>query len=182
MSRFAYTVLVLGCLACHDQVGNAQEVVIPRSHAEIRPVSGLFGGQSNCDAQACPPTHKVCVPVPDKIKKTTVVYGCVVKDFCLPKCALGGLFGGCCSHNGCPTGECEHVRSKRVLLKKVVTEECPSFKCVVEERPGGDAAACGRILCRLRGRCTCQDSCGRIPPSAYLGSARDSGAGAPRAR
>ena len=34
----------------------------------------------------------------------------------------------------CP--ECDHVRTKNFLIKKVRIEECPSFKCVPTVAPG----------------------------------------------
>src|SRR5262249_38135733 len=37
----------------------------------------------------------------------------------------------CC--DGCPCGRCGHPRTKRILMKKIITEEKPTTKCVVEE-------------------------------------------------
>lgn len=81
-------------------------------------------------AHAACAAHKVCVPVPDIKKTPRVVYGMVEKDFCLRKCC----FGANSCHRECKCPQCERVRTKRVLVKKVIVEECPSFKCVVEER------------------------------------------------
>ncbi len=89
----------------------------------------------NMRAQDCKLGHgcdKVCVPVPDVKKKTRVVYGVVERDFCLPRATFCGK---CCAEDGA----CGKVRTRHVLVKKVVTEECPSFKCVVQPRP--DCAA-----------------------------------------
>src|SRR5262245_54868808 len=125
MRRLIRVSLALTCLAALVQAGSAQEVQLI-SHR----------GPGCCDAP-CPTANKGCVPVPDKIKKTTVLYACKEKDYCLPKCShshgcfLAGLFGhgGCNDCNACPAdcgplGNCGHPRTKNVLLKKSVTTEC----------------------------------------------------------
>jgi hypothetical protein len=69
--------------------------------------------------------RKVCKAVPETKKKT--VYSCKEEDFCVPKCR-----GLCHGHGGDDCG-CATPRTRRVLVKKEVTEECPSVKWVVEK-------------------------------------------------
>ena len=110
---------------------------------------------------ACPPACaapcKVCVRTPAVKKKTTVLYGCKQVEYCLPLCSFWGRLVGGCGHSwgrlcgegndcsghscgdckdSCPEGGCEGPRTKRVLLKRVVIEECPITKCEIVERPG----------------------------------------------
>ncbi len=77
---------------------------------------------------------KVCKPVPDKKKVTKIVYECKEEWYCLPQCPCPLHIGkhDCCDSSGatCPT--CEKPRCRRVLIKKIVTEEKPTTKCVVE--------------------------------------------------
>ncbi|GEM_PF-5191333 len=77
---------------------------------------------------ACP--AKVCVSEPTTKKTSKTVFSSKCVEFCLPKCS--GVFSrGCdnCAEN------CGPVRTVNVLLKKVVTEECPSTHCVVRDGP-----------------------------------------------
>ena len=83
---------------------------------------------------AAPCVHKVCVPEPTTVVKDKVIYDDRCVDYCLPKCSLLSILkGGCgCGAGGC--ADCGHPRSRRVLIKKVVQEECPDVKCVVQEQ------------------------------------------------
>lgn len=93
--------------------------------------------------------RKCCKVVPDVKKVTHTIYDCKCEDYCLPRCnclchhcksceePCQGCFGseGCLkSHcdplNLCPM--CGKPRVKKILMKKIITEECPTFKCVVE--------------------------------------------------
>lgn len=68
-----------------------------------------------------------CVSVPDTKKIPKVQYTARCETFCGSVCACGllaKLFGSDC-------GDCGTVRTRHVLLKKTVTEECPGGKCVV---------------------------------------------------
>jgi len=81
-----------------------------------------------------PPTCKVCIQEPSVVKTKKTVYTFKTVEYCLKKC-------GCCCCCSCLFGhqascpECGPVHCKRVLYKKTVTEECPSFECKVVERP-----------------------------------------------
>ncbi len=92
-----------------------------------------------------PAPCQTCEPVPDVLKHTKAVYTCKGADICLVKRSLGELLRlprkpGCCEscgecgcdcecpHCSCPQCECR-PRHKTVLLKRIVTTECPSFKC-----------------------------------------------------
>ncbi|MCC6417297.1 MAG: hypothetical protein IT429_03510 [Gemmataceae bacterium] len=68
----------------------------------------------------CQPT--TCVRVPDVKKVKHTIYACKTEEFCSAACCLHGLFRWCC--------DCGKVRTKTILLKRVVTEDCPTTKCV----------------------------------------------------
>ena len=83
---------------------------------------------------------KVCRLVPDKKKVTEVEFDCKCEDFCTP--GPSKLCGEKC-HCDCksPRGHtcekiwqpsCGCVRTRHVLMKREVTKEVPSYKCVVE--------------------------------------------------
>lgn len=123
--------VIAACLLATAQTSAGQEAIPAPKGAPV--AAAVFPGQ-------CVFTAKVCVAVPDVKKISTVVYGCKTKDFCLPACNYCKHVQDCFGPSGCDgvcaPGKCEHqARTKRVLLKKVVTKECPSFKCQVEERP-----------------------------------------------
>jgi hypothetical protein len=109
--------------------------------------TGLRAGDGPCHcphcSQACEPACQKCVRVPDVRKETHVEYRCKKSDICLIHRPLWDLFrkpaatcahcGGChdcqaCPVETCPQCEC-HPRRKVVLLKKIETVECPTFKC-----------------------------------------------------
>jgi len=79
-------------------------------------------------------TCKVCKPLPDKKNVTKVVYECKEEWYCLPKCPCPRHIGkhDCCDPRGTPCPTCEKPRCRRVLVKKFVTEEKPTTKCVIE--------------------------------------------------
>lgn len=96
----------------------------------------------------------VCVPEPSKTTKRTTVYSSKESPYCLKKCPnpLAGLFGGgCCDPCGNPAscGDCEKVRYKNVLLKRVVTEEVPDYKCT--PKPAPCTPSCGHGLFKGHG-------------------------------
>jgi hypothetical protein len=81
-----------------------------------------------------------------KISKT--VYACKEKDICLPRCPPFSFFRGGC-HDRCddcpPQADCPscgHPRTVAVLMKKVVTTECPTTKCVVSHQEAHCAPVC----------------------------------------
>ena len=91
---------------------------------------------------APPCVHKVCVPEPTVKKTDKAIYDEKCVDYCLPKCSLASIFSG----HGCGCGEggclnCGHPRTRHVLIKRWVHEECPDTKCEVEEQPVCPAAA-----------------------------------------
>ena len=86
----------------------------------------------------CPPpcAPKVCVPEPTTRKVEKVVYDDKCVDYCLPRCSLFSLFAGkgCgCGDGGCLN--CGQPRTRHVLIKRLVREECPDVKCEVREAP-----------------------------------------------
>ena len=95
----------------------------PTTDSAVQPLNHVVGGAACRDA--CPP--KVCVPEPTTKKVTRVVYESKCVEYCLPKCSL---FGGC---SNCDS--CGKPRTKHILVKKVIIEECPATKCVVHDAP-----------------------------------------------
>ena len=84
---------------------------------------------------ASPCVHKVCVPVPTVTKTDKVLYDEKCVDYCLPRCSLYSILSGhgCgCGDGGCVN--CGHPRTRHVLIKRWVHEECPDTKCEVEEQ------------------------------------------------
>jgi hypothetical protein len=142
LSRWA-----VGCLALVGSSLAAQEPAGKKASEPIPPPRTSGPVDASCPAP-CASTYKACVAVPGVTVKTKVVFGCREVDYCLPRC---GLFGGC--RDACPTENCEyHARTKRVLLKKVVTEECTSTKCVVQERVRENCPPHQRLMSWLHGR------------------------------
>ena len=106
--------------------------------------------KTDIHTEAChaPCLEKVCVPVPDKMKISKTVYACKEKDICLPRCPPFSFFRGGC-HDRCddcpPQADCPscgHPRTVAVLMKKVVTTECPTTKCVVSHQEAKCEPAC----------------------------------------
>lgn len=101
---------------------------------------------SGCEPPSCAPACERCVRLPDVTKVSKSEHACKREHFCLPKRSLFDLFspgchsGGdsCCdSCDSCdgscasPCGQCEcYARTRKVLLKRIVTEECPTYRCV----------------------------------------------------
>lgn len=114
------SIAFVGPVAAQEAVtktGANSAVVAPATH----------GGGASC-AEPCP--HKVCVSVPTTKKVSRTVYDSKCIEFCLAKCAF--FSRGCNDHCA---DNCGRVRTKNVLLKKVVTEQCPSTKCEVTLAP-----------------------------------------------
>jgi hypothetical protein len=73
--------------------------------------------------------------VPGTKKVVKAVYDVKCQDYCLKKCPHFGYENKCCSscdggNPGCTN--CGKVRTRKILLKKFVTEECPATKCEVD--------------------------------------------------
>lgn len=105
-----------------------------------------------------------CKVVPDVKKKTKVVYDCRCEPFCLPRlscqgkhCAQCGSCDGCCKCESPPA--CGKVRNKTILMKKTITTECPSWKCVVEK-------VCERVPYKVYRMVPCD--AGSAPPAPCL--------------
>jgi hypothetical protein len=80
---------------------------------------------SDCD--------KVCVPEPAKAKKVRTEYDLKCVDYCLPKCPHFSLLHrwGTCD-TGCDV-TCGKPRTRHVLVKRLITEERDSVKCVPQQ-------------------------------------------------
>lgn len=76
--------------------------------------------------------RKVCRLVPETKKVPRTVYEVKVVDYCQQKCPNPLA---CLKHKGEPAccGDCGKPRTRKVLVKKEVVDECPGYKCVVEE-------------------------------------------------
>ena len=107
--------------------------------------AGDWPGPCHERSQACEPPCEKCVLVPSVRKESHVVYRCKELGICLPHRTLWDLFrgpaetcaqcgpgDGChpCPVEACPPCACQ-ARRKTVLLKKIVSVECPTFKCEV---------------------------------------------------
>jgi hypothetical protein len=92
-----------------------------------------------CDA-SCPKTKTVCVSMPDKEKKTKVLFS----SDCETKCHKAPFQflrkGGDC--NSCQEGSCGHSYVARSLYKRVQTTECDTFKCVPTQVPVCETPKC----------------------------------------
>src|SRR5690606_30571318 len=92
---------------------------------------------------ACSAVCAQCTVVPDVRKESRVTYSCKASEFCLPHRSLWEMLlgnrGACQSCAACddcracpvetpPLCECR-PRVKRMLLKKITTVECPTFRC-----------------------------------------------------
>lgn len=92
---------------------------------------------SQCGCGQC--VKKVCRLVCEPKKETKWVYDCVCEDFCLPgkstKCGERTV-PDCTVPGGCRKEiiwqpSCGPIRTKKKLVKRPVTIEKPSYKCVV---------------------------------------------------
>ena len=102
--------------------------------AGLLPVSHIMRGPACC-VDTCP--KKTCVSVPTTITHTRVVFASKCVEYCLPKCSLQRGCDASCADN------CGPVRTKNVLLKRVIVDECPGTKCV----PGYAAPAPCPVKC-----------------------------------
>jgi hypothetical protein len=117
------------CLALAAPLGaQSPRRSVPAKDAAIHTV-GHFG-KAPC-AEDCAP-HKVCVPESTTIKKPRVVFSMKCVEYCLPKCSLHAR--GCDKCDNCDA-DCGPPRTKRVLMKKVVVDECPGTICVLKPAP-----------------------------------------------
>jgi hypothetical protein len=122
-------VLCVG-LASLAQSADAPVFVSPAS----APIVGLVG-QPCCSA---PCAAKVCAPTPGIKKTEKVIYDEKCVDYCIPRCSLFSIFSGQCGcGNECST--CGQPRTKHLLVKRIVHEECPDVKCEVQALPCGAA-------------------------------------------
>lgn len=98
------------------------------ANAEFNLFGSIFGG--GCPDCAADKGCAVCVPVPTTVKHSKPVYRCKSVEYCLPKCSLHGIHGcdSCCVN-------CGPVRTKAVLMKKIVEEETCETKCEIHRCP-----------------------------------------------
>ena len=77
---------------------------------------------------ACAVEQKVCVAEPIIKVKETAVYSSRCVEFCLRATSLWPF-----SHQDC--AQCSSVKTKKVLIKRICTEERPGYKCVPAVAP-----------------------------------------------
>lgn len=86
---------------------------------------------------------KTCRLVPSTKKVTKNVYHTECEDFCVPAHSAHEICRDECGRRQVVvTPRCGEVRTRKKLIKKEVTEEVPSTKCVVEYLCPACAAAC----------------------------------------
>src|SRR5262245_43183476 len=91
-------------------------------------VAPAFGEGPPCPEHA----PSVSVPVPPPNHTPRPEYPCKTVEYCLPKLSKPfGLFHG----KDCHCLDCGSPRQKRVLLKRIVTDECPDTTCEVRQAP-----------------------------------------------
>ena len=82
---------------------------------------------------------RYCVPEASTKKKTHTEYSCKEDEICRSRCFFCGLLTpfhrtchSCNTCDSCNEGcrECGRVRTRRRLVKRFKTEECPITKCV----------------------------------------------------
>ena len=166
MRRLLTAALVLAAFGlCSTATTRAQEKIAAPA------ASGHVAHTEACDAHCL---HKVCIAVPDKKKISKTVYSCTEKDVCLPKCVHGGSERinrghGCNDHcaSNCPEqgcAACGRPRTVRVLMKKVVTEECPTTKCEVSYEAAAPACRPSRGHCDTSCPAPCTTSAPVVVP------------------
>jgi hypothetical protein len=125
----------------------AAALAVPTAHAADAPCAACAPAcepacpaECGCFREVC---KKVCRVVPDVKKTPRNCYSCKCEDFCVLKCSCplcrhccqscqpcSPCDGGCDAPGYCPRCGRPHVR--HLLLKKIVNDECPQPKCVVE--------------------------------------------------
>ncbi len=137
-----------------SQVIPASTSVMMPAMTAVQAAKGSHGGQ--CD-NCAPKTKTVCISEPTVVVRTKVVFSSDCQPFCVkccfgkkkdcdscqPKsdCAAGCTSGLCCGVS--KDGGCGHVRMKRELYKRVIKEECPTYKCTPVEVPVCETVKCG---------------------------------------
>lgn len=105
----------------------------PAAVAPAAPVvvdHGASCGQGGCcNSGCCTPTKTVCMPEQYMRKTVKPAYTCGCEPFCVDY--PFGLFGKC----ACCGGRNPTPRTKKYLIKKVITTECPAVKCVPVQVP-----------------------------------------------
>jgi hypothetical protein len=126
MNKWIMTALCVG-LASLAQAADGP-FAAPASQPVVGPV-GAACCQADCGA-------KVCVPVAGIKKRDKVIYDEKCVDYCIPRCSLWSIFSGQCGCGGeAGCQNCGQPHTKRLLVKRIVHEECPDVKCEVQAAP-----------------------------------------------
>ena len=108
------------------------------------PMQGAAYSPAPCPAPCAAPCDtgkSVCVSEPTTKKHSKTVYSSKCSEVCYKKCSLlGNLFGG---SGDCGCTDCGIPRHKSVLVKKIVTTECPDTKCVAKPADCGPVCSPG---------------------------------------
>jgi hypothetical protein len=100
--------------------------------AQVPPGQQPLRGQDSGPPEADPSACRVCVVAAGVKKVTRTEYQCKRVDYCLPR-----LPGFCQLWHGgkCDGPECGPPLFRRVLMKRIVTQECPAVQCEVHVKP-----------------------------------------------
>ena|SRR5947209_800004 len=119
---------------------------LPAAPAEVGTPAAQSAAECPVPApEPCPPEGPcIAVPTVEMKKHTRICYDCKQVEYCRTWCAhiplLTEACHGCGHHKGCgcaaaPCPECTrcgHVRTRKVLIKRIITEEVPVPACKVE--------------------------------------------------
>src|SRR5262245_46698350 len=100
-----------------------------------------FKHRCACESTPCvhsceaPSNCRICNQVPSTKKVTKTVYQAKEEWYCLTKCPCPLHIGkhNCCDPCGKFCTTCDKPRCRRILVKKIITADEPTTKCVVEE-------------------------------------------------
>ena len=103
------------------------------SNPPAAPIVGV--AEQPCYGAEC--AAKVCVPTTTIKKKEKVIYDQKCVDYCIPRCSLFSILSGSCGcdANGKGCLNCGQPRTKHLLVKIIVRDECPETKCEVQPVP-----------------------------------------------
>jgi hypothetical protein len=97
-------------------------------------LSQAADGLAHCDKSTTAGCAHVCKVVPDVKRVSRTVYSSRTEWICLPKCRCAlPLVQRECSETAATCAQCKKPRLRRVLVKRLVVDEKPGFKCVIDD-------------------------------------------------
>ena len=92
---------------------------------------------ANLSVQVCPqPVKTICVPEASTKIKVSINYSSTAQQVCPGGCSIFSIFGKC---QTCDGPNCGVPYTKKYLVKKIVTAEEPTIKCIPVTVPACDA-------------------------------------------